>query len=297
MMASPTAPDSVQPAAEPLRRAKYSFGVGDRFARQGKAQLRACVLASADGVHVVPVWNKSNREHAIVGSQPGDVRREADAAVRELGWAGAFHVDADHITLETVEGFLGSSDYYTIDVAAAIGKPAEPPKWGLSWRATLNSWGGSPSRTRSLPALARTASEQTPQIPLCRAGGGEDLSPHRGGEGKGRFITEVSMDETDARRRRRSCWSFWPRSPMKAFPSRPSRRSSPAGSTRVWTTSATGRSSQGEFHDDLAVIAHAVTQYGLPGNLKLSVHSGSDKFSLYRADPPGAAPSSTPACT
>jgi len=36
-----------------------------------------------------------------------------------------------------------------------------------------------------------------------------------------------------------------------------------------------------EFHDDLAVIRHAIAIYGLPGNLKLSVHSGSDKFSLY----------------
>src|SRR5258708_21896200 len=36
-----------------------------------------------------------------------------------------------------------------------------------------------------------------------------------------------------------------------------------------------------EFHDDLAVIAHAIARYGLPANLKLSVHSGSDKFSLY----------------
>src|SRR5688572_23469564 len=36
-----------------------------------------------------------------------------------------------------------------------------------------------------------------------------------------------------------------------------------------------------EFNDDLAVIAHAVARYGLPANLKLSVHSGSDKFSLY----------------
>src|SRR5207249_279706 len=36
-----------------------------------------------------------------------------------------------------------------------------------------------------------------------------------------------------------------------------------------------------EFHDDLAVIAFAIDRYGLPANLKLSVHSGSDKFSLY----------------
>ena len=36
-----------------------------------------------------------------------------------------------------------------------------------------------------------------------------------------------------------------------------------------------------EFADDLAVIAFAVMEYGLPKNLKLSVHSGSDKFSIY----------------
>ena len=36
-----------------------------------------------------------------------------------------------------------------------------------------------------------------------------------------------------------------------------------------------------EFTQDLAVLAFAVKQYGLPKALKLSVHSGSDKFSLY----------------
>ena len=36
-----------------------------------------------------------------------------------------------------------------------------------------------------------------------------------------------------------------------------------------------------EFREDLAVIAFAVKQYNLPETLKLSVHSGSDKFSIY----------------
>jgi len=38
-----------------------------------------------------------------------------------------------------------------------------------------------------------------------------------------------------------------------------------------------------EFNEDLATIAFAVKTYGLPDNLKLSVHSGSDKFSIYNA--------------
>ncbi|MBV9611292.1 MAG: hypothetical protein JO091_02420, partial [Acidobacteriaceae bacterium] len=37
-----------------------------------------------------------------------------------------------------------------------------------------------------------------------------------------------------------------------------------------------------QFRDDIAVIQHAVRHYGLPSNLKLSVHSGSDKFSIYQ---------------
>jgi hypothetical protein len=36
-----------------------------------------------------------------------------------------------------------------------------------------------------------------------------------------------------------------------------------------------------EFSADLAVVACAIREYDLPDNLKLSIHSGSDKFSLY----------------
>src|SRR3569832_2112646 len=54
--------------AESLMLPKYSIGVGDRFAHQAKAQLAACMKASAAGVEVTPVWNKSNREHMIIGS-------------------------------------------------------------------------------------------------------------------------------------------------------------------------------------------------------------------------------------
>src|ERR1022692_2607031 len=99
---------------------KYSLGVGDRFAHQAKAQLQACVMAAARGVSVIPVWNKSNREHGIVGSEPASVRAAADEAVRQAGWKQPYHVDADHINLSTVDRFIEASDFYTLDVAAAI---------------------------------------------------------------------------------------------------------------------------------------------------------------------------------
>src|SRR5512139_3781273 len=111
--------------AKPLTLAKYSFGVGDRFAHQAQAQLRACMIAAEQGAEVVPVWNKSNREHLTIGSEPASTRAAADAAVKALGWRKPYHVDADHIRLETVDRFLPHSDFYTIDVADWIGKPVE----------------------------------------------------------------------------------------------------------------------------------------------------------------------------
>lgn len=98
---------------------KFSFGMGDRFGQHGKAQLSACIRALQMGAHFVPVWNKSNREHMFVGSHPSSTRAEAAAAVRELDWSEAYHVDADHIRLETVDRFIPNSDFFTIDMAAA----------------------------------------------------------------------------------------------------------------------------------------------------------------------------------
>jgi hypothetical protein len=82
---------------------KYSLGIGDRFAHEGRAQLAAFVRAREAGVEVAPVWNKSKREHLIVHSEPASVRVEADAAVKSLGWDAPYFVDADHIGLATVD--------------------------------------------------------------------------------------------------------------------------------------------------------------------------------------------------
>jgi len=65
-----------------MRLGKYSLGIGDRFNHEGKAQLSAIIKAKKNGVNVTPVWNKSNREHNIVHSEPEGTRIEADEAVR-----------------------------------------------------------------------------------------------------------------------------------------------------------------------------------------------------------------------
>src|SRR5947208_1845006 len=145
-----------------LTLARYSIGVGDRFAHQARAQLRAFKLAAERGSGVIPVWNKSNREHTIIGSEPGEARAGTDA-------------------------------------------PQTPPELWL--------------------ILAALADEGVPV---------QTIAP----KFTGRFNKGVDYVGN-----------------LKQF--------------------------EKEFRQDLAVIAFAVKKFGLPANLKLSVHSGSDKFSIY----------------
>ena len=105
---------------------KYTFGVGDRFAHGAHAQLQAFIAAKELGIDITPVWNKSNREHEIIGSEPQTTRDAADAAVKDLGWTGEYLLDADHINLSTVDRFIAPCDFFTLDVADDIGEAADP---------------------------------------------------------------------------------------------------------------------------------------------------------------------------
>jgi hypothetical protein len=266
-----------------LALSKNSFGVGDRFAHQAKAQLRACILAAEKGADVVPVWNKSHREHTIVGSQPGSLREAADIAVRDLGWKKPYHVDADHIRLETVDGFIASSDFYTIDVADSIGKPAPAEAVtafierhrDLVGRLEIPGIEEPFSTTRS--DVERIAGKYLEAVREAGA-----IYRHIAqAKGEGRFITEVSMDETDN-----------PQTPPELLVILAALADEKIPLQTI-APKFTGRFNKGvdyvgdlrqfenEFQHDLAVIAFAIRKFGLPQNLKLSVHSGSDKFSIY----------------
>ena len=227
---------------------KYSFGVGDRFAHEGVNQLKALIEAEERfGVHFVPVWNKSNREHQIVGTEPIETRREADAAVAALGYKDQYFVDADHINLNNVDRFIEASDFFTIDVADYIGKTGTVEE-------------------RFLPAIKEAGK-------IYR-----HIAERKGAD---HFVTEVSMDEVDEAQTPEELRYILKELAAEKIP------------LQTIAPKFTGRFNKGvdyrgdlalfekEFEQDLLVIKEAVKEYGLPENLKLSIHSGSDKFSIY----------------
>ena len=264
---------------------RFSVGVGDRFAHQAKAQLQACIMAADAGVEVVPVWNKSNREHMIIGSEPAQTRAAADAAVKELGWTKPYFLDADHINLKTVQRFLEPCDFFTLDVADLIGQPAESKDVSEFLKQHPELVGevlipriDEPFRT-DRAFIEGVANKFLAAVKHA----GQIYRAVLEFKGAGRFVPEVSMDETD-----------YPQTPVELLIIL-AMIADEAIPIQTVAPKFTGRFNKGvdyvgdlaqftkEFNQDLAAIAYAIRTYGLPANLKLSVHSGSDKFSIYQA--------------
>ncbi|MFH1476713.1 MAG: tagaturonate epimerase family protein [Verrucomicrobiota bacterium] len=266
-----------------MKLSKYSIGIGDRFGRQGAAQLDALLRAQAAGVMITPVWNKSNREHQIVGTTPADTRRAADQAVRARHWGGAYFVDADHIGLKNVGIFLEACDFFTLDVAEAIGQPPDPSELAAFKKA----------QCRFVGRLTISGLDAAMEITMARleqvgkkylAAVKEAARLYRkiaAAKGKTAFVVEVSMDECDT-----------PQSPLELLLILAALAAEHVP-VQTLAPKFTGRFNKGvdyvgdvgqfarEFEMDLAVVRYACEQLGLPASLKLSVHSGSDKFSLY----------------
>ena len=266
-----------------MKLAKFSIGMGDRFAHQGVAQLRAIVKANSFGLDISPVWNKSNREHIYVHSKPEDVRNEADAAVAALGFKGKYFVDADHINLTTVAPFVETADFFTLDVAAFIGKPSAEADV-KAFVASCSKYMGDlviPGMEKPLHVTTELLEEIASKFLAATQQASEIYQYLVEKKGVGNFVTEVSMDEVES-----------PQTPvyllfilkMLADKGVPAQTIAPK---------FTGRFNKGvdyrgdlqqfakEFEEDVLVIDYAVKEFGLPEELKLSIHSGSDKFSIY----------------
>lgn len=262
---------------------KYSFGLGDRFGHQGGAQLKAIMKASDHGIDITPVWNKSNREHITIGTRPSDVRTEADRATKDAGFTKDYFVDADHINFDTVDRFIESSDFFTIDVASYIGKKAGEGEI-KEFITEVSKYEGElkiPGITESFRITNQQIGQIAEKYLFSAAKAREIYRKIEKAKGRGNFITEVSMDEVPE-----------PQTPVELFFIL---RMLASGNIPVQTIAPkfSGRFNKGvdyvgdpkdfavEFESDLMVIDFAVREFGLPENLKMSIHSGSDKFAIY----------------
>jgi tagaturonate epimerase len=265
-----------------MKLSKYSWGIGDRFTHQGEALLKAIKKAEEKNILISPVWNKSNREHLTIGSMPKGTREAADAAVKTLDWPHPYFVDADHINLNTVDRFIDIADFFTIDVADYIGQKTDRIDIDAFIYKNKHLLGA-----MKIPGIDETFTitegflNQIGEKYLYAVKQAAVIYQHIRKHKSGDFITEVSMDEVDQ-----------PQTPIELYfiLSILAEHKVPA---QTIAPKFSGRFNKGvdyegdmnqfakEFEDDLMVIDYAIKQFGLPEELKLSVHSGSDKFSIY----------------
>jgi len=231
------------------------------------------------------VWNKSNREHSIIHSLPADVRNEAAAAVAAGRYAGNYYVDADHINLETVDKFIDSSNFFTIDVAHFIGrKPTREAvaDFLIRYRKYLGNMNIPGIRQKLnvtgdfLTGLAEkylVAVEEVRKIydHICRIKGRES------------FIAEVSVDEAEIVQGPLELFFILAELKEKGVEVQTIAPKFSGLFAKGVDYIGDRDGFAGEFEQDVAVVLHAVKELGLPASLKLSVHSGSDKFSIYPA--------------
>ncbi len=261
---------------------KYSLGTGDRFGKEGVAQLAAFEKIRDDGVDVDIVWNKSNREHTTIGTTPADQRKAADDAVAALGWTGQYFVDADHIGLGNVDAFIHACDFFTIDVTDCIGKPTTPESAAAFLEKAVVLVGelnvpGFDGPIAITDEVLHTVADRY-LFAVEEAKRIHDRVVEGGGHPR---HVEVSMDESPETQGPAELYVILFAIKQAGIP------------IDTVAVKFQGRFNKGvdyvgdvaaflsEFRADVAVIKHASKVFGLHDNLKISVHTGSDKFSLY----------------
>ncbi len=258
-----------------MLRENFSFGIGDRFGKEGKAQLRAIQEINRLGFPVDPVWNKSNREHELVGTTQQSVREEAVEAVKANGWAGNYFVDADHITMENVDRFIDFSDFFTIDVAGSIGKAADAKLKADFLKRTFTTGISGFSEEADKYDLSGFASTYLSAIHEVRR-----LHEYITAK-KPDAIIEVSMDEVPVAQSPLDLYfilkelkhlDIQPHTIAPKFTGLFPKGVDYEGDTEGFAN---------EFGQDIKILKLVREQFEFEHDIKLSIHSGSDKFSIY----------------
>ena len=246
-----------------LTLAKYSFGVGDRFAHQAGPNCGpACWLPSRASKSCRSGTNRIANTRSSARSPTASAPRPTPR-VRKLGWGKAYHVDADHIRLETVDGFsLRATFTRSTWPTRSANRPSRPQCRSFVERH--------PELARPRLAVAGVAEPLDLSAPRSSAIAGKYLRAVQeagriyrhiaAAKGADRFITEVSMDETDS-----------PQTPPELLVILAALADEQVPMQTI-APKFTGRFNKGvdyvgdvgkfekEFQDDLAVIAFAIQQ-------------------------------------
>jgi tagaturonate epimerase len=255
-----------------------SFGFGDRLGLATPGHM-----AALRGTKFAPIFaQQSVRENTRTGRTPQQVVDDARRAVDAAKWDGPWGADADHLkTLEDITSFVNAGyTFFTVDPGEHVDNAADSDSPAvLKKKAAKFNWD-----ELSALYLNQTGSQawgqfetETLQRALIKYGGAIEHAASmfsRLSQLKDEFDFEVSVDETDS-----------PTTPLEHFfiASELTRRA-------VRFTSLAprfiGRFEKGvDYIGDLNALDAELAKHAAVtahfGTYKLSLHSGSDKFSVY----------------
>jgi hypothetical protein len=255
-----------------------SFGFGDRLGLATTGHI-----AAVKGTKFAPIFaQQSVRENARTGRTPQQVIDDASRAVEAAGWDAPWGADADHLkTLDDLPSFVSAGyTLFTIDPGEHVDNAADTDPLPLlqekARRSDLDQLtalylrpvGSQPWGEFDLENLIRA------EVKYGRAIWHSVGMYRRLSQLKDTFDFEISVDETDS-----------PTSPLEHFfiASELTRRG-------VRFTSLAprfiGRFEKGvDYIGDLSALDAEMAKHAMVtshfGTYKISLHSGSDKFSVY----------------
>ncbi len=265
-----------------------SFGFGDRLGLATPGHI-----ASVKGTKFAPIFaQQSVRENARTGRTPQQVVDDARRAVEAAKWDAPWGADADHLkTVDDLPPFVEAGyTFFTVDPGEHVDNSADTDSvdtlkkkvasvnWDELSALYLNQngeqvWGKFYAETLMRATVKYGKAIQHAVMMFNRI---SELSSHRTlGEGQGEgFDFEVSVDETDS-----------PTTPLEHF-----FIANELTRLGVKFTSLAprfiGRFEKGvDYIGDLTALDVELAKHAAVtshfGTYKLSLHSGSDKFSVY----------------
>jgi hypothetical protein len=270
-----------------------SFGFGDRIGCATPGHVAGLRLADPAST-VAPIFaQQSVRENARTGRTPQQVLDDATWGVFQAGWRGPWGADADHVKeLDDLAPFVAAGyTFYTVDPSDHVDNAAQSDSLdtlrrktdSLPWDVLQSSYSDMASRYYAQPIRLDGLTLEFDETILSRALAkygralahtiaiAQELAARMGGRA---YDLEMSVDETDT-----------PTSAYEHFfiASELARCAVPVVSL---APRFVGKFQKGvDYMGDLAAFERELARHAAImrhfGTYKLSIHTGSDKFSIY----------------